>query len=364
MDEDILDIFYNSIIPEASNGRIDCFMYYNICFNTSVEGNVIKGNNPSFIDPPLLEIRDKESFDDLLKEYVTLAKEFYDDSYFYDEVLSGIYRTDENKLSKEKVLMTLLWSNATIEDFQEPCSFLRRQKKYLERNFLTEKKNIGYSEILDGNIITEISKTLKLSWESPYAFHVTIANEKEKYDLPTVRFGVEDDIVYIYSIHQEKNINKSKKINRNLYKVNENFNNSEDDTLKDITPSFLVALDLFVLHFNNLGYSKFKIVNYLPERWIDKKIMIHKKSLKANDKTATYKDYMEKLVRVQNNLVQKFCSTLLRLQYHYGDGIIVNSYPFEFDSYLSFSCNDLSFSNNRLFQEMSYLYQNNHKRHI
>lgn len=33
MEEDILDIFYNHIIPEASHGKIDCFMYYHICFN-------------------------------------------------------------------------------------------------------------------------------------------------------------------------------------------------------------------------------------------------------------------------------------------------------------------------------------------
>lgn len=36
--KNIQDIFYNSIVPEASKGSIDCFMYYHICFNTKVEG--------------------------------------------------------------------------------------------------------------------------------------------------------------------------------------------------------------------------------------------------------------------------------------------------------------------------------------
>ena len=33
----ILDIFYNHIVEEASNGRVDCFVYYNILFETYIE---------------------------------------------------------------------------------------------------------------------------------------------------------------------------------------------------------------------------------------------------------------------------------------------------------------------------------------
>lgn len=33
----ILDIFYNEIINEASRGRVECFFYYNILFNTYIE---------------------------------------------------------------------------------------------------------------------------------------------------------------------------------------------------------------------------------------------------------------------------------------------------------------------------------------
>lgn len=363
MKENILDIFYNHIVPEASNGKIDCFMYYHICFNSLIEGSLIEGNCPEYIDAPLLEIRDKKKFNELLIEYVKLALDFYDDHYFYEEVLSGEYRTSANEICKEKVLMTLLWGNATIEDFQDPCRFLIRQKSYLENNFLTEKKDLGYSKVLSGNIVTEVLKTGKLSWESPYSFYSAVFNESDTHDLPTVRFGIEDDIVYVYSVHQEKNSRKSKKINRSLYKVNENFDSlGEANSLKDVTPSFLVALTLFILHFQQLGYKNFKIVQYLPERWIDKKIMIHKKALKSGQKTATYKENMNKLVYIQENLVQKICTTLLRLQYHYGDNITIKSFPFETDSYLTFSCGTLSYSNNELFQELSVLHRSDEKK--
>lgn len=317
---------------------------------------MIEGNTPYYIDAPLLEIRNKKEFDELLTDYVKFALDFYDDHYFYDEVLSGEYRTEENKLCKEKVLMTLLWSNATVEDFQDPCRFLRRQKTYLENDYLTETEDKGYSEILGGHILTKVAKTRKISWESPYAFRSSITNDDDAYDLPAVRFGIENDEIYIYSIHQSKNARKSKKINRTLYKVNENFNShGENDILKDITPAFLVALNLFILHFQKLGYSKFKIVPYLPERWIDKKMMIHKKAMKSEQKSKTYDDNISQLMRVQDNLTQKFCTTLIRLKYHYGDNITIDSYPFELDSYLTFSCNDLSNTNNSLFQELYFL---------
>ena len=32
----ILDIFYKNIVPEATSGRINCLMYYNIAFSTNV----------------------------------------------------------------------------------------------------------------------------------------------------------------------------------------------------------------------------------------------------------------------------------------------------------------------------------------
>lgn len=71
---------------------------------------------------------------------------------------------------------------------------------------------------------------------------------------------------------------------------------------------------------------------------------------------------MNKLVYIQENLVQKICTTLLRLQYHYGDNITIKSFPFETDSYLTFSCETLSYSNNELFQELSVLHRSDEKK--
>lgn len=358
MKEKILDIFYNFIVPEAARGSVDCFMYYNICFSTSIEGKVINSTISSYINSPFLEIKNKNTFDELLVQYVNLALEYYDDSYFYDEVLSGAYRTEENNICKEKVLMTLLWGNATIDDFQDPCAFLRRQITYLERTPLCEKEKLGYSATLNGEIFTEVTKTSKISWESPYMFSANIVNDDDIYDLPVIHFGVTEDMVYIYSIHQKKKSRWSKRINRALYKANENFRPTENEkNLKDVTPSSLIALAIFLLHCKNIGYVNFKIVPYLPERWIDKRIMISKKVKKTNQKAELYKEKMEELLRIQDNLTQKFIRTLIRLQYHYGDSISITSYPFEQDSYLTFKTAFKHLGNNDLFRELFSIYE-------
>jgi len=33
---DILEIFYNNVIPEAMTGRINCLSYYNVAFSTEI----------------------------------------------------------------------------------------------------------------------------------------------------------------------------------------------------------------------------------------------------------------------------------------------------------------------------------------
>lgn len=89
--------------------------------------------------------------------------------------------------------------------------------------------------------------------------------------------------------------------------------------------------------------------------------MIYKKARKEKNKVQTYNEYTEQLLRIQENLTQKFCNTLLRLKYHLGESITIDSLPFELDSGLSFSYNNLDFSNNNLFQELYSIYENSNE---
>ena len=122
---DILDIFYNYIVKEATDGRVNCFFYYNVMFNTYLNDSVnfIKGDKTyEDVYVPCLNIKDKDLFDKLLIEYVNLALDFYDDSNFPLEVIEKL-EFDEYRVCKEKMIMTNLLSDAIVEDFNDPIRF-------------------------------------------------------------------------------------------------------------------------------------------------------------------------------------------------------------------------------------------------
>ena len=45
-------------------------------------------------------------------------------------VLNGIGIDSNKGISKEKIIMTLLWSNATNDDYLNPCNYLRKRINY------------------------------------------------------------------------------------------------------------------------------------------------------------------------------------------------------------------------------------------
>ena len=102
-----------------------------------------------------------EFFDYLLEKYVKMALMFYDDECFVEEVRCSNYFDNEQGISKEKVIMTLLWSNASYEDFNDPCTFLKKRISFFElgemKKYLSNKV-VGYSEVINADIDVVILK--------------------------------------------------------------------------------------------------------------------------------------------------------------------------------------------------------------
>ena len=110
----ILDIFYNSFIKEASLGTIEAFFMYNIIFTTRVDGKQVTTSAPKEgILIPNLNIKEKTKFNSLLLSYVESALNFYD--------LSAFEGTSSDKI---KSLLAYLFANATTDDFDDPISYL------------------------------------------------------------------------------------------------------------------------------------------------------------------------------------------------------------------------------------------------
>ena len=344
---DILEIFYNNIIPEAMNGRINCLSYYNMAFSTEI---VDEGKKyPCNIDDdglliPTLMIKDKSEFDRLLIEYVNLALEFYDDSNFDDEILNNKIYDNELRICKEKVILSLLFANATIEDFNNPIEFLRRRIDFIY-NDLCGSYNFGYMDMFKGDLSLDIDKDI-INNETPYQMIIKVKSmDGDEFVFPKIKFGLSDDTVYIYAIQNKMNEDNSfcKKINRVLYKVGEGYNDTDeiegDENLKDITASFLVSLNIAISYLYNNGYNNIVVPSLLVERWNAKRIsnLLKIRFKKIDDDSANKmineQDYL------QQNLSNKLIRTFLRLGCHYNN-IDIMSFPFELDSCLHIEISD------------------------
>lgn len=360
--KEILDIFYNHIIPEAGKGKVDCYFMYNVIFNTRIPQKnlevMTENDNPNLIVPTLY-IGDCKKFEQLLIEYVNKALAFYDDSNFCEEVLNSKdllgddFLNQGKGVSKEKTIMTLLWSNATVEDFYDPCSFLRKRIDYFDLGVLEEYKNskvVGYSEIIDADIECVIEKS-KIESETPYYLQIFLVNPVDGeriYEFPRIYFGIRNDIVDIYAIQNSRirlvNEKYGKKLERKMYKVNDGLDVKEDTyenygfaNLKDVTPSFLLTANIMTGLLKAHGINNLNVISILVSRWNAKNLL-----QKAKD---------EYVNTIQANLTDKLLRTFRRVGYHHSSVGIV-SYPMEVNSNLIMRLYDQDdVCNNKLLEE-------------
>ena len=357
MKSDLLDLFYNFVVKEAAEGRIDCYFKYNMIFNTRIVEDDIeimsdKNNfdldevsskidqDNLYLNIPTLLIKNRAEFEKLLLEYVDKALKFYSDDNFYDEVKNNHFLDNEKGISKEKQIMTLLWSNATNEDFNNPCAYLRKRINFFELGRLAEyvePKEVCYSETLDGIIEVLVVKN-RLENETPYSFQMFLKNSdngERIFEFPRIYMGISDNVGYIYAIQNSKHglVNEDyiKKINRKMYKVNqgidvkeETFENFGVGNLVDITPSFLVAANVVVGIFRELGINRVIVPSILNSRWNAKLLVLikNKEILKIrrkeeNEIKEIEKDFYDKVAKIQSNLTEKFLRIFRRLGYHH-----------------------------------------------
>ena len=366
----ILNIFYGNIINEARNGDIDSFFHFNILFRTEiVEKNITVDTEKDFNDllVPTLRITNKEEFDRLLIEYVTLAKDFYSDDNYPSEILNNKMYDEEKRICKEKMIIASMFSNFSIEDFNNPCKYLKRRIDFF-KNTCEKDIDIGYSSILKGELSAKIEKD-KIYNECPYQFSISAKDEQDiNYIFPSIKFGLSEDKVYIYAIQNEKDKDNSKRINRALYKIGEGFDSSQDNfdiygsgNLKDVTSSFLVALNIFTAYMYSLGINKIVVPSVLIERWNAKELANKKKLEFGITDQEKYKEKEEEHEEIQSNLTEKLLRTFLRLKSHYNDINILN-YPMEEDSYLHLEVENMDNCNNSLLDETSNLVLNQTKK--
>lgn len=307
----MLDIFYKEIIVEASTGSIDCLSSFNVIFETKIDElniNITNKSNYNNLIIPTLNITNVTLFNKLLTEYCVLASDFYKDNTFYEDL------TNNSKFLyyKTKMILTLLWANATLENFEEPINYLQKRIAFLKAQYGTTSKNIGYSNLLKGELTYTISKSNIIS-ESPWTFDLQINNEGSIYHFPSIYFGTEKNNLTIYAI-QNKDKNKDltnqfyKYINRKLYKVN-----SGTESL-DITHNFLYVFNALIQIVSTV--DNIIVPNFLVSRWNSKEIACNKKNEYYKDSGKEYNldEEINKHNIIQYNLTNKLMNVLIMFE--------------------------------------------------
>ncbi len=341
----VLDIFYNEIIPEAAKGRVECYFTYVIIFDTIIEDEPvtkIEVTYPRVLAPTLI-IKNKDRFNELLYEYVMLAYDFYkeSDSKNFDKIFL-------------KSIMALLWSDATNVDFANPEQYIKRRIDFIKDQTLLSIPDYSFDTSI-GTLRVKVNQE-QIYNETPYYVEFSING----YPLPLVKCGISNGTAYIYAIQNSK-LPRDKKLNRALYKVNEGIDLSkeEDDNikhpenLKGITPATLLSASLIISLLKSLGIKDIVIPVLSITRWNIKEIDAYLKSLSYEEGRAEefLTDSCKMHDIIQRNLSDKFIRTFRRLEYHFSN-IEITAIPFINDIDMHIEVGDNMECNNPLLKEM------------
>ena len=333
------------IIKGAKSGKViidgDAFP---ICFNTIINDKKIIGDDSY----PYANIKDEDKFFTLLDEYLDLELSLNrKHPLFIKDAIDNFKR----------MLISYLFVNASITDFENVNDLLRKRISFLKDNtFKDYHKTIKMPSLLDSNLVIS-NEVQSVMMECANAISFKLEKDGEFYSLPKVFYGIDNDTCYIYSIMNDKKfVNNDtpfkKKTNRLLYKLNENVFENESDEYKtylenktyypenisEISVSFLLSLSMFIKMLKESNISKIKVVPYLPVRYLSRSVSSRKREDdERNDK-------------IQDNATNKFIRTFQRCAYHIKE-LEVLSYPYMESEYLSLRINDIKTINNDMLDE-------------
>lgn len=349
MDELIINEFYNKILIEATGGVIDIDGFkFNIEFQTKINDESKYLNENVF---ETLEIKNKETFDKLLILYTKKMYEFIINSNFKN--IDYVYY-EGNKTYIIDFILSSVWNNVTNDNMQNPVEYLQDRINFIDNSLCSLDDNytlIKNADVLQNSDISFSIEKNNLILETPYSFCPNIVRDKEIneiFPLPKVYFGISNNKCFIYSVKNDKcNTDNSytKKINRILYKVNKNIDDDyELDNIKDVSPSALISISMFLKVLKEKNISNVNIVDFMPIRYKAKKFALNKKLTKLQ-KTLTKEELdnmkiniQKEQEKIQNNMTDKLLRNFRRLEYH---GFInITSYPKDIDSNMHIKIND------------------------
>ena len=360
MNEKILDIFYNKVIPEAQMGKIDCYFTLNIAFNVVICNQEISkcGELPcDGIMIPTLKINDKQLFDNMLIKYVNKALIFYDakEFSFLNDLNSSDYENVEDMKEEYliKYIIVTLFANASITDFDYPIPFLCSRINMFDNKIINEDEelDLGYINSIGARIYI-IEEKSPIRCETPYRIKSYLEfDDGYQLFLPEIYAGNDGEKYKLYGIQKTL---KNKAADEKVY-------------LKQIRKGFISKINgapehyfLTVMLFLSFCSDKvIEVIPFLVERWNAKKMAMYNK-VKRNLNLSLV-DAENDQDKIQSNITDIFIRYFTKLK-DVSNGLEFLSLPFELDTSLMVNIEDNFESRSVAFNELFNLvkeYKNN-----
>lgn len=221
-----------------------------------------------------------------------ILKEYHDLSFFFNNLLFNM-------------------NNADAEDLS---SYIDKRSMFLKDDIFKHYDNITPIGKFNGNLICVEKVLEEPGLESPYVLEFTIEYEDEIYQLPLVRYAIdENNVCHLFAVQFGRYRNyavEERKYKRIVNKINKGVRK-----YRNVSPSFVLSLRLFLDLLKEHGISKIVIPDYLFCRY--------KNYYRAS--TTNRSD------AILSRILDNFLILLMRMEYQFDD-IKIDYFPNEIDS--------------------------------
>lgn len=320
-------------------------------------------------DVPILNLKGNRlpAFEEALTEYV---QTFFSSELYWANPISSC-NSQKDKLVHA---MSVVWLNATADDYENPIQFLKRYTDFLKDKTFDEfwrAKQIHKIQTLQ-NCSLEISKSEQQEFqETPTSIKFRVHKENVEKELPRIAYGISKGVAYIYGIQSPQRDKNEvddpviKKVNRSRFKINDMSNIPQDyrNVYLKQEPYAYISLFVFLSMLKQKNINRIVMPAYLPERYESKEQLINERMIRKTYDLKNARDtkkWIGELAessndhkRIQYNITNKFLSYMARMECDI-PGIEIKSTPEETNGSLIVDISKMNVTpeNNLIFYEL------------
>ena len=305
----------------------DIVTYFFQCLIDKGKYKIENNNGVILINPreqesyykPVIVVKDIIELKESLENYVHSLNDFY----------GSVQLQEYQDLS---FFFNNLLLNMTNNDAEDLAKFIDKRAKLFKKDKLEPYKERTHIVDIDDSKFFAQREVESPGLETPYCMIFEMEKNGNVYGLPLVRYSVDHDTCYIYSVQMGRDRNYQ--YQEQDYKETVNKVNSGLKKYRDVPPNFVLSLALFTKILNDNNVNNIIIPDYLFGR---------------------YKNYygattVVKSDKILSRILDKFVDLICRMDMQV-DGFDISTYPNDVDSFMRVKLNNPK-SENKMLDEI------------